>query len=1140
MRILTLLASTVLLLISQSYAQIRINEVCASNSESLYDEDSDTPDWIELYNYSDQPVNLSTWKISDKPDSKLAWQFPDTVIQPKKYIIVHASNKNRTSSGNFAMHIKGYNSIVAHNNRDGFRIRYKKIVGDFEADVSIRSMSNEGHWGSAGLQVRETLSDTTKFVSALAMSKQRSDIHTFFRETVLYSPGWKPLYGNTNLPYAKMWMKRQNDSIYVGYKGRNDDVLKMEVFPNFLNESLYLGVSVSGNNENKFAKFVVRDFILDGKNIPFSDLEAYEVNTNEQGYDYNYNELHTDFSIKDDETIYLYNDSKLKDSVKLQPMTGDVTNIFTDSNLWRITDIPTPGETNGVGYLARLSKPVISFVNDRVELSVTNDASIRYELDNSLPNNESNIYPSSQEIVLNKTTVVKAIAYKEGYLPSFVQSELIRINEPNTNLPIVSISANTDDLWGENGILIEKNLFFARKIDANFNYYFDKKWISQNISLKVHGNNSKYYPQKSFRLYANENYEKNSIENLFFDTKVKKFSQMVLRNGGTDWSQTFIKDAYNGVIAKQIGSLISAAYTPALSYLNSEFYGLINIRERLNDDYLAEYYKIDKDNINYYEDNGDFVSGDFFRYNKYYNFILENEFVEDNKYNLIDSLVDINNFINYTMFGIYAANYDWPWKNIKLYQSDELDNKFRYMIHDMDWTYSHFEFTPNQNKLELIVNDTFSHVSIILNKFFKNQQFKNQYLTNSADMINSVFKPDNMKFVLDSLANQVREYIPLQQQKWEESCQDWENKIENMKVFFDERPEYFIKNMNFYLNDNNGTSIFTLSTYPPNSGTFKVNTITVDTSEWSGRYFQTLPITIKAVPKHGMKFVKWNHDSLGTESTITTTLPETFELEAIYEKTNLNELDRAIVINEIMYNADKDNDTKDWIELYNAGTKSVNLKGWSILDEDISHVRFILDEDYQIQPKEFVILTKEKSEFEKFISITNSKFGDFDFGLGGNDIVRLIDENGITHDSVNYDNDEPWPVDADGTGYTIELINPSLDNNIGSNWKKSKIDLGTAGFENSSYDSLQTSVILYSNSEDIRIEQFDRIININSDDIIKNFRLYSITGKEINLGINRNIDSKYQNVDLNYIDRGVYLLIVHTNNSIETFKILLK
>ena len=49
------------LIFSFSYSQsIRINEVAASNSIFL-DEDGDTPDWIELYNFGNDEISLNNW-----------------------------------------------------------------------------------------------------------------------------------------------------------------------------------------------------------------------------------------------------------------------------------------------------------------------------------------------------------------------------------------------------------------------------------------------------------------------------------------------------------------------------------------------------------------------------------------------------------------------------------------------------------------------------------------------------------------------------------------------------------------------------------------------------------------------------------------------------------------------------------------------------------------------------------------------------------------------------------------------------------------------------------------------------------------------------------------------------------------------
>ena len=59
-----------------SFSQsVRINEVSASNSIFL-DEDGDTPDWIELYNYGSEEISLNNWSLTDIFDDNNPWTFP--------------------------------------------------------------------------------------------------------------------------------------------------------------------------------------------------------------------------------------------------------------------------------------------------------------------------------------------------------------------------------------------------------------------------------------------------------------------------------------------------------------------------------------------------------------------------------------------------------------------------------------------------------------------------------------------------------------------------------------------------------------------------------------------------------------------------------------------------------------------------------------------------------------------------------------------------------------------------------------------------------------------------------------------------------------------------------------------------------
>lgn len=66
-----------------------INEIMASNTATVADQDGEFDDWIELYNNSSQTVSLDNLYLSDDATDLLAWQFPTGVtLAPDSYLIV--------------------------------------------------------------------------------------------------------------------------------------------------------------------------------------------------------------------------------------------------------------------------------------------------------------------------------------------------------------------------------------------------------------------------------------------------------------------------------------------------------------------------------------------------------------------------------------------------------------------------------------------------------------------------------------------------------------------------------------------------------------------------------------------------------------------------------------------------------------------------------------------------------------------------------------------------------------------------------------------------------------------------------------------------------------------------------------------
>lgn len=106
-------------------AQVALNEIQASNGITIADEDGDFEDWIELYNYGNETVNLSGYGLSDEYDDPFRWVFPTVAIGPGEFLLVWASGKDRTTPAsalhtNFSISADGEEIILT--DPDGERV----------------------------------------------------------------------------------------------------------------------------------------------------------------------------------------------------------------------------------------------------------------------------------------------------------------------------------------------------------------------------------------------------------------------------------------------------------------------------------------------------------------------------------------------------------------------------------------------------------------------------------------------------------------------------------------------------------------------------------------------------------------------------------------------------------------------------------------------------------------------------------------------------------------------------------------------------------------------------------------------------------------------------------------------------------
>ena len=227
------------------------------------------------------------------------------------------------------------------------------------------------------------------------------------------------------------------------------------------------------------------------------------------------------------------------------------------------------------------------------------------------------------------------------------------------------------------------------------------------------------------------------------------------------------------------------------------------------------------------------------------------------------------------------------------------------------------------------------------------------------------------------------------------------------------------------------------------TGKVKVNSIIPKSFPFTGVYFKEVPIKLFAIPATGYKLSRWEVGKMNSTSLILDydmTASNTFK--AVFEKAE--SADNKIVINEINYSSSPDKDTKDWVELYNSGKSTVNLKGW-IISDGAPDSGYIFPSDVILSPGEYTVVCREISSFKKFFPGILNVSGDLNFGLSSSgDDINLYDDEGNLIDYLRFTHGYPWPVVTALSGVTIELINPTEDNSLGKNWKSGTLG-GTPG-----------------------------------------------------------------------------------------------
>ena len=341
--------------------------------------------------------------------------------------------------------------------------------------------------------------------------------------------------------------------------------------------------------------------MTNGINEPFKWMIPYGFLIPPKGYlliwadKLNY-DLHSNFSLKGKGgQILLYDSSnEVVDSVSYDLQYPDISfgRDGVDYN-WCFLEEPTPGENNPgpISTVEISQEPIVSLQGgfyagpQLVELtSIVSEAIIRYTVDGSRPTQSSVVYTDA--IHINETTVLRAASFEEDLRPSKTITNTYFI-DTDFSLPVVSIATNNENLWDEQiGIYTQDNCTedWERPVNIEFYDTNGSRGFSHLAGINIHGGYNQILPMKSLAVWARNKYETDKIEyKLFKDKPVDQFTSFILRNSGNDWAYSMLRDGLMHTIVKGRMDIDYQEYQPADVFINGEYWGIHNIREKINE-----------------------------------------------------------------------------------------------------------------------------------------------------------------------------------------------------------------------------------------------------------------------------------------------------------------------------------------------------------------------------------------------------------------------------------------------------------------------------------------------------------------------------------------------------------------------------
>ncbi|PKR82087.1 hypothetical protein CW751_01755 [Brumimicrobium salinarum] len=597
--------------------------------------------------------------------------------------------------------------------------------------------------------------------------------------------------------------------------------------------------------------------------------------------------------------------------------------------------------------------------------------------------------------------------FKEGQQPYYTSNTYITSRKQT--LPFFSIITDPNHLFDKQNGIYEmgccadkdapfKGANFWKDIEKPIHVEFidqNKKAFSQAAGIKIFGGYSVSMPQKSFAIYARKKYGDNRFRYpLFPQLPFQKYKNFILRNAGGDMKGAHIRDVFATQVSKKSG-LSFQEYRPVAVYINGKYWGIYNLREKINEHFIHAHHGIPKDDVGIIRPPKKVQDGPpkiLKNYHDLMKFLETRKSLNQDDIQQIQNVIDIDDYLIYSTLQIILGNSDAA-GNIRLYNDFKKNTPFKTVLFDLDMGMNIFDEEKHlENSLQLFTADKNTDIqypteyTLLLRKLLSNNQIQIRFINYYMDALNTYFNPQSAHKELHKLTHEMMNEIPFHLKRWDISQLRYDRSIQRLQKFIKHRPSIAFKHLKSYFNLHN---TFEVKYEASEGGQVKVNSLLLD-QNFKGDYFKSIPIQVEALPADNFEFVGWKNSTDHTQIKQIRVQKNEILISPIFKPKEAPNYAHKLIIREV-YIANKNEKNTSWIEIYNRSKDTINLNNWKVKNKNNINI-YTFSSNANILPHSSIVLVENKQYFYQKYDKNITVFGDIPFGFNVNNrAFKLFD-----------------------------------------------------------------------------------------------------------------------------------------------------